>query len=69
MITIATAAMAPTAPVLAPTSAPRYPTPIADRARERTRRLMATHMRSARVELALAATIFAFIGFAAACTI
>lgn len=45
------------------------PTPLADRARDRTRRLMATHMRSARVELALATTIFAFIGFAAACTI
>lgn len=53
----------------APTSAPRYPTPLADQARERTRRLMATHMRSARVELALAGIIFFGLGFAAACTI
>ena len=53
----------------APTSAPRYPTPLADRARERTRRLMATHMRSARVELAACTIIFAALGFAAACTI
>lgn len=53
----------------APTCAPRYPTPLADRARERTRRRMATHMRSAGLELALATTVFAFIGFAAACTI
>jgi hypothetical protein len=30
---------------------------------------MATHMRSASVELAVATMIFAFIGFAAACTI
>ena len=51
----------------APTTAPRYPTPLADRARERTRRLMATHMRSARVELVACTMIFAFIGFAAAC--
>jgi hypothetical protein len=54
------------APALAPTSAPRYQTPLADHARERTRRLMATHMRSARVELAACTIIFAFIGFAAA---
>ena len=54
------------APALAPTSAPRYPTPLADAARERTRRLMATYMRSARVELAACTMIFAFIGFAAA---
>lgn len=47
-------------------SATRYPTPLADAARERTRRLMATHMRSARVELAACTMIFAFIGFAAA---
>ncbi len=53
----------------APTSAPRYPTPLADRARERTRRLMATYMRSARVELAVATIIFAALGFAAACAI
>ncbi|WP_312412066.1 hypothetical protein [Shinella sp.] len=53
-------------PTLAPTSAPRYPTPLADAARERTRRLMATHMRSARVELAACTMIFAVIGFAAA---
>ena len=56
-------------PSIAPTSAPRYPTPLADRARERTRRLMAAHMRSARVELAACTLIFAALGFAAACTI
>ena len=50
----------------AQTTAPRYPTPLADAARKRTRRLMATHMRSARVELAACTMIFAFIGFAAA---
>lgn len=54
---------------LAPTSAPRYPTPLADAARERTRRMMATHMRSARVELAVASVIFFGLGFAAACQI
>lgn len=53
----------------APTSTPRYPTPLADRARERTRRLMATYMRSARIELAACTIIFAALGFAAACTI
>lgn len=53
----------------APTSAPRYPTPLADAARERTRRLMATHMRSARIELAACTIIFAALGFAAACAI
>lgn len=47
-------------------SATRYPTPLADAARNRTRQLMATHMRYAGLELALATTIFAFIGFAAA---
>ncbi|MCD1264014.1 hypothetical protein B5M44_04405 [Shinella sumterensis] len=55
-----------TLPVLAPSSTPRYPTPLADAARERTRRLMAAHMRSARVELAVCTMIFAVIGFAAA---
>lgn len=54
------------APALAPTTAPRYPTPLADAARERTRRLMATYMRSARVELAACTIIFAALGFAAA---
>ncbi len=53
----------------ATTSAPRYPTPLADRARERTRQLMATHMRSARIELAACTIIFAALGFAAACAI
>lgn len=52
-----------------PTNAPRYPTPLADRARERTRQLMATHMRSASVELAACTIIFAALGFAAACQI
>lgn len=56
-------------PAIAPTNAPRYPTPIADRARERTRRLMATHMRSRGVELAVATVIFFGLGFAAACQI
>lgn len=51
------------------TIAPRYPTPLADRARESTRRLMATHMRSASVELAACTIIFATLGFAAACAI
>lgn len=50
----------------ASTSAPRYPTPLADRARERTRQLMATHMRSAPIELAACTIIFAALGFAAA---
>lgn len=50
----------------APISAPRYPTPLADRARERTRQLMATHMRSARVELAVLSAIAFAITFAAA---
>ncbi len=54
-------------PTLTPTNAPRYPTPLADAARESTRRLMATHMRSARVELAVGYIIFAALGFAAAC--
>lgn len=53
----------------ASTNAPRYPTPLADRARERTRQLMATHMRSAGVEITVCATIFALLGFAAACVI
>lgn len=57
------------APALAPTSAPRYPTPLADAARERTRRLMATYMRSQRIELAVATVIFFGLGFAAACAI
>lgn len=52
-----------------PTGTPRYPTPLADRARERTRRLMAAHMRSASVELAACTIIFAALGFAAACAI
>lgn len=51
----------------APANAPRYPTPLADAARERTRQLMATHMRSAGVELTACIMIFAVIGFAAAC--
>lgn len=49
-----------------PTNAPRYPTPLADRARERTRRLMATHMRSAGVELAVLSAIAFAITMAAA---
>lgn len=53
----------------APASAPRYPTPLADAARERTRQLMATHMRSAAVEITVCATIFAMLGFAVACAI
>lgn len=53
----------------APTSTPRYPTPLADRARERTRRLMATYMRSEGVEFTVCVTIFALLGFAAACAI
>lgn len=52
---------------IASTNAPRYPTPLADRARERTRSLMATHMRSARVELAVLSAIAFAITFAAAC--
>lgn len=56
------------APALtAPTSEPRYPTPLADAARESTRQLMASHLRSAGAELAACTLIFAFIGFAAAC--
>lgn len=53
-------------PASEPASSPRYPTPLADAARMRTRRLMATHLRSAGVELAACTLIFAFIGFAAA---
>lgn len=61
----------PAAPDYAPHSSapPNCPTPLADAARESTRRLAATHMRSARVELAVATAIFAFLGFAAACAI
>lgn len=53
-------------PAITPTSAPRYPTPLADAARERTRRLMATHMRSAHIELAVLSAIAFAITFAAA---
>lgn len=55
-----------TASALLPARVLRYPTPLADAARERTRRLMATHMRSASVELAACIIIFAALGFAAA---
>lgn len=60
-------ALAPTSATI-PTRILRYqhPTPLADAARERTRQLMADHLRSARVELAACTMIFAFIGFAAA---
>lgn len=50
-------------------SATRYPTPLADAARERTRRLVVSHMRSGRIELAACVIIFAALGFAAACAI
>jgi hypothetical protein len=56
-------------PATAPISAPRYPTPLADAARKRTRQLMATHLRTAGVELTVCTTIFALLGFAAACAI
>lgn len=61
-------ALTPTSALL-PARVLRYPTPLADRARESTRRLMATHMRSASVELAACTIIFAALGFAAACAI
>lgn len=50
-----------------PTRVLRYQTPLADAARERTRQLMASHMRSATVELWAAISIFASLGFAVAC--
>lgn len=58
-------ALTPTSALL-PARVLRYPTPLADRARERTRRLMATHMRSARVEIAVLSAIAFAITFAAA---
>lgn len=48
---------------------PRYPTPLADAAREMTRHFMRTHMRSATVELAVSSVLFFAIAFSAACTI
>lgn len=54
-------------PSLAPTVAPRHPTPLADAARARTRQLMASHLRSGAVEIWAAISIFAALGFAAAC--
>lgn len=47
----------------------RYPTPLADAARERTRQMMRTHMRSRAVELTVAVLFFASLGFAVACQI
>lgn len=47
----------------------RYPTPLADAARERTRQMMRTHMRSRAVEMTVAVFFFASLGFAVACQI
>lgn len=50
-----------------PASGLRYPTPLADAARARTRQLMASHLRSGAVEIWAAISIFAGLGFAVAC--
>ena len=47
----------------------RYPTPLADAARAKTRQMMRTHLRSRAIEMAVAVLFFAGIGFAAACQI
>lgn len=52
-----------------PTRVLRYETPLADAARERTRQMMRTHMRSRAVEMTVAVLFFAGLGFAAACQI
>ena len=47
----------------------RYPTPLADAARAKTRQMMRTHLRSRAVELAVAFFFFGSLGFAVACQI